>query len=47
MAPRNDNQPVHPHGAHRLPFNVDLLAVGIALALATLIRFNVIHQISF
>jgi hypothetical protein len=33
--------------AHRLPFNVDLLAIGIGLALAALIRFGVIHQISF
>ncbi|MDR3746316.1 MAG: hypothetical protein P4K80_09325 [Acidobacteriaceae bacterium] len=35
------------HLAHKLPFNVDLLAVGIGLALAALIRFNIIHQISF
>jgi hypothetical protein len=35
------------HSAHKLPFNVDLLAVGIGLALAALIRFNIIHQISF
>jgi hypothetical protein len=32
---------------HRLPINVDLLAVGIGLALAALIRFGVIHQIGF
>jgi hypothetical protein len=35
------------HSAHKLPINVDLLAVGIGLALAVLIRFNVIHQIGF
>ncbi len=33
--------------AHKLPVNVDFLAIGIALALAALIRFGVIHQISF
>jgi hypothetical protein len=32
---------------HRLPINVDLLAVGIGLALAVLIRLGIIHQISF
>jgi hypothetical protein len=32
---------------HRLPINVDLLAVGIGLALAALIRLGIIHQISF
>jgi len=47
MAPQNNNQPIHPKGAHRLPINVDLIAVGIALTLAALIRFNVIHQITF
>jgi hypothetical protein len=47
MAPLNNNRPALPRAAHRLPFNVDLLAVGIALTLAALIRFNVIHQISF
>jgi len=47
MAPLNNNQPAEFRGAHRLPFNVDLLAVGIALTLAALIRFNVIHYISF
>ena len=36
-----------PHSTHRLPFNVDLVAIGIGLALAALIRFGVIHQISF
>jgi hypothetical protein len=47
MAPLNNDQPAHHRGAHRLPINVDLIAVGIALTLAALIRFNVIHQISF
>jgi hypothetical protein len=36
-----------PHSTHRLLFNVDLLAIGIGLALAVLIRLNIIHQISF
>jgi len=35
------------HSGLRLPVNVDLVAVGIGLALAALIRFGVIHQISF
>jgi hypothetical protein len=35
------------HSTHRLPINIDLLAVAIGLALAALIRFGVIHQISF
>ena len=47
MAPINNNRPALPPAAHRLPINVDLLAVGIALGLAALIRFGVIHQISF
>ena len=32
---------------HKLPINVDFLAIGIALALAVLIRLGVIHQITF
>ena len=43
----NKTRPTQPHSTHRLPINVDLLAVGIGLALAALIRFGVIHQISF
>jgi hypothetical protein len=35
------------HSTHKLPINVDLLAVGIGLALAALIRLGVIHQIGF
>jgi hypothetical protein len=31
----------------RLPINVDLVAIALGLTLAALIRFNVIHQISF
>ena len=46
MAPINNNRPTPP-AAHRLPINVDLLAIGIALTLAALIRFGVIHQINF
>ena len=33
--------------SHKLPINVDFLAIGIALALAVLIRLGVIHQITF
>ena len=47
MAPINTNRPAQSHSSLKLPISVDLLAVGIALALAALIRFGVIHQISF
>ena len=47
MAPTNTNRPAPSHSTHRLPINVDLFAIGIALTLAALIRFGVIHQISF
>jgi len=43
MAPINNKL----RAAQRLSINVDLLAVAIALTLAALIRFDVIHQISF
>jgi hypothetical protein len=33
--------------SQKLPINVDLLAITIALALAALVRFGVIHQVSF
>jgi hypothetical protein len=36
----------HIHGT-RLGFNVDLVAVVIALTFAALIRLNIIHSISF
>ena len=39
--------PNQTRSAHKLPINVDFLAIGIALALAALIRFGVIHQITF
>jgi hypothetical protein len=32
---------------YKLPINVDFLAIGIALALAALIRFGIIHQVNF
>ncbi len=35
------------HSGLRLPINVDLVAIGIGLTLAVLIRFGVIHQITF
>jgi len=53
MATSNTKRPAHssprssPHSSHRLPVNVDFLAIGIALSLAALIRFGVIHQINF
>ena len=47
MATQNTNQPAQPHTSHRLPINVDLVAIAIGLTLAALIRFGVIHQITF
>ncbi len=47
MANSEANRTEHSRITHRLPINVDLLAVGIGLALAALIRFGIIHQISF
>jgi hypothetical protein len=47
MATPKPTRIAQPHSAPRLPFNVDLLAVAIALTLAALIRFGVIHQIAF
>jgi hypothetical protein len=47
MATPNIDRPAQPHSSHRLPINVDLLAIGIALTLAALIRFGIIHQINF
>jgi hypothetical protein len=36
-----------PHAGTRLPINVDATAIAIGLALAALIRFGVIHHVSF
>ncbi len=47
MATPNENRTAQPSSSHRLPINVDLLAIGIGLALAVLIRLNILHQISF
>jgi len=47
MAIQNSDRTPQPHSAYKLPVNVDLLAIAIGLALAVLIRFNVIHQIGF
>jgi hypothetical protein len=47
MATPEPSRTAQPHSSHRLPFNVDLFAIGIALTLAALIRFGVIHQITF
>lgn len=47
MAISQDNTPARPHAASRLSINVDLIAVSIALALAVLIRFNLIPAIPF
>ena len=47
MATPNTNRTAHPHTGYRLPINVDLVAIAIGLTLAALIRFGVIHQVSF
>ena len=47
MATPNGNETAPRHSGHGLPINVDLVAIGLGLALAVLIRFGVIHQISF
>ena len=47
MATPNTNRTSSTHGGHRLPINVDLIAIGLGLTLAALIRFGVIHQITF
>jgi len=47
MSNRNTTLPAKSRTAHRLPFNVDLIAIGIGLALAVLIRLGIIHQINF
>ncbi len=47
MAISKSTQPARQVTAHKLPINVDFLAIGIALALAALIRLGVIHQITF
>ncbi len=47
MAISQDRTSVKPHAASRLSINVDLIAVTIALALAALIRFNLLPSIPF
>jgi hypothetical protein len=36
-----------PHASHKLAFNVDVAAIVIALVFAALVRFNVIHRITW
>ena len=45
MSPRIDTSKLA--AEHRLSFNADAVAIGLALALAVLIRFNVIHRIGW
>jgi hypothetical protein len=47
MATPNTNRTAQSHSGLNLPISVDLVAVAIGLTLAVLIRFGVIHQISF
>ena len=41
------DRPRQPYSAHHLPFDADLLAICIGLALAALVRFGIIHQVAF
>jgi len=47
MATPNISQPSPIHHGYRLPINVDLVAIAIGLTLAALIRFGIIHQVTF
>lgn len=47
MATQNSNRAAQSHSGQGLPINVDMVAIAIGLTLAALIRFGVIHQISF
>jgi hypothetical protein len=47
MAISNTKDTAQLHKSYRLPINVDLVAIAIGIALAVLVRFGVIHQISF
>ena len=47
MATPKSNETASRYSGYRLPINVDLVAIGLGLALAVLIRFGVIHQVSF
>jgi hypothetical protein len=43
----NRIQPLKTLSQHKLTFNADVAAISIALALAALIRLNVIHHIGW
>ena len=50
MSPRIDTRQLGPSKLaiqHRLTFNADAVAIALALTLAALIRFNVIHHIGW
>jgi hypothetical protein len=47
MATQNIHRPSPTHHGYRLPINVDLVAIAIGLTLAALIRFGIIHRITF
>jgi hypothetical protein len=50
LSPRIDISRLAPSklaAQHRLSFNADAVAIGLALTLAALIRFNVIHHIGW
>jgi hypothetical protein len=47
MATTNTDKISQSHSGHKLPINVDLVAIALGLTLAALIRFGVIHQVGF
>jgi hypothetical protein len=47
MAILNPDKISQSHSGHKLPINVDMVAIALGLTLAALIRFGVIHQIGF
>jgi hypothetical protein len=47
MAPRIDTSKLISRTQHRISFNADVVAIALALTLAALIRFNVIHHIGW
>jgi hypothetical protein len=47
MATTNTDKISQSHSRHKLPVNVDLVAIALGLTLAALIRFGVIHQVNF
>ena len=47
MAPRLNTSEIIARTEHRLGFNADIAAIALAVALAALVRFNVLPGIGF